>query len=129
MGLRALRDARILDARTPDGPLRSPSPRRFLDGLAQLQHSRPRQGGVVALAGAIAAHAPQAAVVVLVTGSKTDAADLRLACSRLPEGVRALAVVADGRVDAPALKRIAEADVVTVGELDHLPRAVRKVLS
>ncbi len=129
VGLRALRDSRILDARTQGGPLRSLSPRRFLDELAQLGHSRPREGGSVALAGAIAAHAPQAAVVVLVTGSKTDASDLRLACSRLPYGVRALAVVADGRVDAPALQRIAEADVITVGELDQLPRAVRKVLS
>lgn len=129
VGLRALRDSRVLDARTQDGPLRSLSPRRFLDELSLLGHSRPRQGGIVALAGAIAAHAPQAAVVVLVTGSKADAAELRLACSRLPYGVRSLVVVADTRTDAPALKRIGEADVVTVGALDQLPRAVRKVLA
>lgn len=129
VGLRALRDSRILDARTQNGPVRSLTPRRFLDELSLLGHSRPRQGGVVALAGAIAAHAPQAAVVVLVTGSKTGASDLRLACSRLPYGVRALAVVTDARVDAPALQRIAEADVITVGDLDQLPRAVRKVLA
>lgn len=129
VGLRALRDSRILDARTQEGPLRSPTPRRFLDELSQLGHSRPRQGGIVALAGALAVHTPQAAVVVLVTGSGSDAGDLRLACSRLPEGVRALAVVADDRADAPALKRIAEADVITLGALDQLPRAVRKVLS
>lgn len=129
VGLRALRDSRILDARTQNGPLRSLSARRFLDELSLLGHSRPRQGGVVALAGAIAVHAPQAAVVVLVTGSKTAASDLRLACSRLPYGVRALAVVTDTRVTAPALQRIAEADVVTVGDLDQLPRAVRKVLA
>ncbi|PZU44355.1 MAG: DUF58 domain-containing protein [Microbacterium sp.] len=129
VGLRALRDSRVLDARTQDGPVRSLSPRRFLDELSLLGHSRPRQGGIVALAGAIAAHAPQAAVVVLVTGSKADAAELRLACSRLPYGVRSLVVVADARTDAPALKRIGEADVVTVGALDQLPRAVRKVLA
>ncbi|WP_454117229.1 DUF58 domain-containing protein [Microbacterium aurum] len=129
VGLRALRDSRILDARTQHGPVRSITARRFLDELSMLEHSRPRSGGIVALAGSIAAHAPQAAVVVLVTGSKTDAADLRLACSRLPLGVRALAIVADARVDAPALKRIGEADVVTIGDLDQLPRAMRKVLS
>lgn len=129
VGLRALRDSRTLDARTQHGPVRSITARRFLDELSMLEHSRPREGGVVALAGSIAAHAPQAAVVVLVTGSKTDAGDLRLACSRLPLGVRALAIVADTRVDAPALKRIGEADVVTIGDLDQLPRAVRKVLS
>jgi len=129
VGLRALRDSRILDARTQNGPVRSLSARRFLDELSMLGHSRPRQGGVVALAGSIGSDAPEAAVVVLVTGSRTDAGELRLACSRLPLGVRVLAVVADTRVDAPALQRIGDADVVTLGALDHLPRAVRKVLA
>lgn len=129
IGLRALRDSRTLDARVQKGALRSQSGRRFLDELSALEHSRPREGGIVALAGAIAAHAPQAAVVVLVTGSKSDTADLRLACSRIPFGVRVLAVVADARVDAPALRRIGEADVLTLGALDQLGGAVRKVLS
>ncbi len=129
VGLRALRDSRVLDARTQQGPLRSITARRFLDELSMLGHSRGRLGGIVALAGGIAAQAPDAAVVVLVTGSRTDAAELRLACSRLPQGVRALAVVADTRVGAPALQRIAEADVITIGALDQLPRAIRKVLS
>lgn len=129
IGLRALRDSRTLDARVQKGALRSQSGRRFLDELSALEHSRPREGGIVALAGAIAAHAPQAAVVVLVTGSKSDTADLRLACSRIPFGVRVLAVVADSRVDAPALRRIGEADVLTLGALDQLGGAVRKVLS
>lgn len=129
IGLRALRDSRTLDARVQKGPLRSQSGRRFLDELSALEHSRPREGGIVALAGAIAAHAPQAAVVVLVTGSTSDTADLRLACSRIPFGVRVLAVVADTRVDAPALRRIGDADVLTLGALDQLGGAVRKVLS
>lgn len=129
VGLRALRDSRVLDARTQAGPVRSLTPRRFLDELSQLGHSRRRQGGVVSLAGAIAAASPEAAVIVLLTGSKADASELRLACSRLPFGVRTLVVVADSRVDAPALRRIAEADVITVGELDQLPRAIRKVLA
>ncbi len=129
VGLRALRDSRVLDVRTQNGPVRSLSPRRFLDELSMLEHSRPRQGGIVALSGGIAAHAPQAAVVVLVSGSKADASDLRLACSRLPVGVRALVVIADARATAPALRRIADADVITLGELDQLPRAVRKVLA
>ncbi len=129
IGLRAIRDSRILEARTQHGALRAPTGRRFLDELSALEHSRPREGGIVALAGSVAAHAPQAAVAVLVTGSKADAADLRIACARLPYGVRVLAVVADASVDAPALRRIGDADVVTIGALDQLPRAVRKVLS
>lgn len=129
IGLRAIRDSRVLEARTQHGALRAPTGRRFLDGLSALEHSRPRQGGIVALAGSVAAHAPQAAVAVLVTGAKADAADLRIACARLPYGVRVLAVVADASVDSPALRRIGDADVVTIGALDQLPSAVRKVLS
>lgn len=129
VGLRALRDSRVLDARVQQGALRAESGRRYLDALAALEPSRPRDGGVVALAGAMAVGAPQAAVAVIVTGSEADAADLRLACSRLPYGVRVLAVVADLRVDAPSLRRVGEADVVTVGALDQLGRAVRKVLA
>jgi uncharacterized protein (DUF58 family) len=129
VGLRALRDSRVLDARVQSGPLRADTGRRFLDALAALDHSRPRDGGLVHLAGAMAAGAPQAAVAVLVGGSRVDAADLRLACSRLPYGVRVLAVVADVRVDAPSLRRVGDADVVTIGALDQLGRAVRKVLS
>lgn len=129
VGLRALRDSRVLDARTQHGALRADSGRRFLDALAALEPTRPRDGGVVALAGAMAVGAPQAAVAVLVCGSTVDAAELRLACSRLPYGVRVLAIVADVRADAPSLRRVGEADVVTVGALDQLGRAVRKVLS
>ncbi len=129
IGLRAIRDSRTLDARVQKGALRAQSGRRFLDELSALEHSRPREGGIVSLSGAVSVHAPQAAVVVLVTGAKTDAADLRLACSRLPYGVRVLAVVADTRVTSPALRRIGEADVITLGGLDQLPAAVRKVLS
>ncbi|GAA3917392.1 DUF58 domain-containing protein [Microbacterium invictum] len=129
IGLRAIRDSRTLDARVQKGALRAQSGRRFLDELSALDHSRPREGGIVSLAGAVSAHSPQAAVAVLVTGSKTDTAELRLACSRLPYGVRVLAVVADARVDSPALRRIGEADVITLGDLEQLPGAVRKVLS
>ena len=48
---------------------------------------------------------------------------------RLPYGVRVLTIVVDTRVDAPALRRIGDADAITVGALDQLPPAIRKVLS
>ncbi len=129
VGLRALRDSRTLEARVQRGPLRATNARRLLDELSSLEHSRPREGGIAALAGAVALHAPDAAVAVLVCGSSVDGAELRRACARLPYDVRVLAVVADTRVDAPALQRIGDADVVTLGTLEQLPRAVRKVLS
>jgi len=129
IGLRALRDSRTLDARTQRGALRALTARRFLDELSIVEHSRPREGGIAALAGSLAATAPQAAVAVLVTGAKADAAELRVACARLPFGVRVVAVVADDRAASPALRRIGDADVVTLGDLDQLAGAVRKVLS
>lgn len=129
IGLRAIRDSRTLEARTQHGPMRALTARRFLDELSTLEHSRAREGGIAVLAGSLAAVAPQAAVAVLVTGSKTDAAELRVACARLPFGLRVVVVVADSRVESPALRRIGDADVVTLGELDQLPSAVRKVLS
>lgn len=129
IGLRALRDSRMLDARTQRGPLRTQGPRRMLDNLAQLDHSRQRDGGLVALAGTIAANSQDAAIVVLFCGSATDSAELKLACSRLPQGVRALAIVADISIEVPLLRRVGDADVISLSALDQLAPAMRKVLS
>jgi uncharacterized protein (DUF58 family) len=129
IGLRALRDSRTLDVRTSAGKIRAETGRRFLDSLSALEPSKPRDGGVVALAGVLAAHSPDAAVAVLICGSTVDAGELRLACSRIPFGVRTIAVIADGRVDSPTLRRVADADVVTLGDLEQLPSAIRKVLA
>lgn len=129
VGLRAFRDSRVLDARTQHGPMRANTGRRFLDALAALEPSRPRDGGVVELTGAMATAAPQAAVAVLVSGSRVSASDLRLACSRLPYGVRVLAITIDGRADSPTLRKVGEADTITLATLDQLAPAVRKVLA
>lgn len=129
IGLRAIRDSRVLDARVQRGALRAQTGRRYLDELSALEPSSPRDGGIAELAGALAAHAPQAAVVVLVTGAAADGADLRVACSRLPFGVRTLVVVADGSIAAPELRRIGDADAVVLGALEQLGPAVRRVLS
>ncbi len=129
LGRRALRDSRMLEARTQRGPLRTDGGRRLLDSLSALDYSRPRDGGIVALAGTIAAESHAAAIVVLMCGSGADAAELKLACSRLPQGVRTLAVVTDSSVDSPLLRRVGDADVVRIGALDQLAPAIRKVLS
>ncbi len=129
IGLRALRDSRALDARIQTGPLRARDPRRFLDALAALENTRPRDGRIGDLAGTVSMHAPDAAIAVLITGSTTDAAELRQACARLPYETRVLAVIADERAAAAELRRIGDADAVTVGSLDDLARSVRKVLA
>ena len=77
----------------------------------------------------VAATMALASFVVLVTGSKTRSEDLRAACSRVPFGARALAIVVDLTVENPTLRRIGDADVVTVAALDQLPIALQKVLA
>jgi uncharacterized protein (DUF58 family) len=128
LGLRALRDSRRVDVHVPGRTLPAASGKRFLDALAALDQSKPRDGRLEELAGAVAAAVPLASIAVLVCGSSVDAARLRLACARLPYGARVLAVqVSTGA--APAMRRIGDASVVTVGTLDELPVALRKVLS
>ncbi|QAY59934.1 DUF58 domain-containing protein [Microbacterium protaetiae] len=129
LGLRALRDSRRVDVHVPGRALPAATGKRFLDALAGLDHSRPRDGRLEELAGTVAAAVPLAAVAVLVCGSTVDAARLRVACSRLPYGTRVLAVQVDTRADDPELRRIGDAAVVTVSRLDQLPSALQRVLS
>jgi uncharacterized protein (DUF58 family) len=129
LGLRALRDSQRVEVRVQGVSIPAGTGKQFLDGLSGLEYARGRSGDIVDLAGHIAATVSLASVVVLVCGSAVDAARLRVACGRVPFGARVLAVVADTRADAPTLRRIAEADVLTVGALDQLPGALRRVLA
>ncbi|MGX1703304.1 DUF58 domain-containing protein [Microbacterium sp. NPDC055357] len=128
IGLRALRDSQRVEMRVQGRELPASNGKRFLDSLSIIDHSRPREGGIVELAGTVAATLPLASVVVLICGSNVDAAALRRACARLPFGARVLAVVAEPGA-TPSLRRIGDADVLTVGALDKLPGALRKVLA
>jgi len=129
LGLRALRDSQRVEVRVQERGLPAGTGKQFLDALSGLTHSRPRAGSIVELAGSVAATLALASVVVLVCGSTVDANDLRTACSRLPFGARVLAVVADSGATSPTLRRIGEADVVTIGALEQLAGALRKVLA
>lgn len=128
IGLRALRDSQRVDMRVQGRELATGTGKQLLDSLSAVEPSRPRDGGVAALAGLLAANMPLASVVVLVCGAKVPADELRVACARLPYGARVLAVVTDTTLTAPALRRIGEADVITVGALEQLPLALQKVL-
>lgn len=129
IGLRALRDSQRVDMRVQGRELPADTGKQMLDSLAALESSKPREGGIADLAGVISVTMPLASVVVLVCGTTVPADDLRLACSRLPYGARAIVIVVDVTVELPALRRIGEADVVTVGALDHIPLALQKVLA
>jgi uncharacterized protein (DUF58 family) len=129
LGLRALRDSQRVEVRVQQRALPAGTGKQFLDSLSALEHSKPKAGGIVDLAGSVAATMPLASVVVLLCGSAVDANELRAACSRLPYGARILAVVADGGATAPSLRRIGDADVVSVGAVEQIAGALRKVLA
>ncbi|MFK3676836.1 DUF58 domain-containing protein [Microbacterium sp. NPDC090218] len=129
IGLRALRDSQRVDVRVQGRELPAGTGKQLLDSLAAVESSKPREGGIADLAGIVSATMPLASVVVLVCGSRVRSDDLRLACSRLPFGAKVLAVVADTSTTAPALRRIGDADVVTVGALEQIPLALQKVLA
>jgi hypothetical protein len=129
VGLRALRDSQRVEVRVQGRELRSGTGKQLLDSLAAVEGSKPRDGGIAELSGVIAATMPLASVVVLVCGSKVSSDDLRVACARLPYGARVIAIVADTAADVPALRRIGEADVVSVGALNQIPLALQKVLA
>lgn len=129
IGLRALRDSQRVDVRVQGRELPASTGKRLLDSLALVEQSKPREGGIADLAGVLAATMPLASIVVLVCGSSVRVEDLRQACARMPFGARALAVVVESGREQPALRRIGEADVVTIGALDQLPLALQKVLA
>lgn len=129
IGLRALRDSQRVEVRVQGRELRAGTGKQLLDSLSAVESSKPREGSISDLSGVIAATMPLASVVVLVCGSKVSNEELRLACSRLPFGARVMAIVADTAVDVPALRRIGDADVVSVGALQQIPLALQKVLA
>jgi len=129
IGLRAIRDSQRVDMRVQGRELPAGTGKQLLDSLSGVENSKPRDGGIADLAGILARTMPLASVVVLVCGAKVRADDLRLACSRVPFGARVLAVVTDTTVSSPALRRIGDADVVTVGALEQIPLALQKVLA
>ncbi|MDR2999071.1 MAG: DUF58 domain-containing protein [Microbacterium sp.] len=129
VGLRALRDSQRVDLRVQGKDLPAGTGKQLLDSLSTVELSRPKVGGLVDLAGVLAATMALASFVVLVTGSKTGTEDLRAACARVPFGARALAIVVDLRAENPTLRRIGDADVVTVAALEQLPIALQKVLA
>lgn len=129
IGLRALRDSQRVDVRVQGHELRAGTGKQLLDSLAAVETSKPREGGLSDLSGVISATMPLASVVVLVCGSAVPGDELRLACSRLPYGAKVIAVIADTTIELPALSRIADADVVSVGSLQQVPLALQKVLA
>jgi uncharacterized protein (DUF58 family) len=128
LGLRGVHDSMQVELRTQGRTVDADTGKRLLDALTTVEFARTAHGGVERIARGIATDLTVASIVVLVVGARTDVAALRAACARMPYGTRVLLIAAKVG-SAPALQRIGDADLISVGSLDDLPRALRKVLS
>ncbi|WNB85971.1 DUF58 domain-containing protein [Cellulomonas sp. ATA003] len=127
LALATLRDAGRTTVLAGDGPLRTGTATRLLDDCATLE---PAVGhpGVGDLAGWVAAAVPQASVVVLVTGSATDAATLRAHTARIAVGVPVLVLSCDPAAGV-AVRTDGALTLVRLPALADLPRVVRRVVT
>lgn len=103
----------------------SVTPSRAMDELSLVKQG-PR-GGVIDLVHSTIRRAPGSSVIVLVSGSTTPLSSLRQACSRFDVDARVVGI----RVATGAELRVRSAGNVTavqLGQLDDLPRAMRRAM-
>jgi len=125
LGLQAIREDRGLTVMSNDAQLRGDSRTRLLDDLAGVQ-TRSLAEGIAQLARGAAQSVADASVVAVLVGSRVPPADLRAASARLPQDVRVIAVrCVPG--ESAARRNIAELVVLTIGSLDELGSAMRRV--
>jgi uncharacterized protein (DUF58 family) len=137
LGVRAIRDARtvsvVASGETPEfakrkvfsvRSLSTLTPVRLLDDLARIQLADSALG-VVDLARVAAEQGAGTSVAFLVLGSRPTPTQLRAASACFPAGVEVVAVVCDPGY-APALKRVGELSVLTIGFLDDLQKALAR---
>ncbi len=125
LGVQAIADDQQVSAATSLRRLRTPTATTFLDELSGVEYEAraPRLSEVVRR---LAREVQGASVAIIVCGSVVDAAELRRARRHLPLDVRTVVVRVEDGV-APTIRRMADVSVSTVGRLDDLPTAMRKV--
>ena len=124
LGSQALREERPVTVCVGPRSLPGTTGRRLLDTFAGV--GTETGAGVVVAARAAATAVPNASVAVLITGPRPDPAMLRRASNAFPAGIRVVAV----QIEADAelrLTAIGDVDVATIGTLDDLPRALRRM--
>ncbi|SEQ81327.1 Uncharacterized conserved protein, DUF58 family, contains vWF domain [Arthrobacter sp. OV608] len=124
LGVHALADGKAITLLGPHRATARHTKGQLLDGLSAVElndRARPLQDQ----AGTIAAHAPGASIVVLVTGSPVSPEQLSRASSRLPVAAHRLAITVDPN---STLRRRTSGDLtlLTVPTLEDLATALRK---
>ena len=127
LGLQAFREQLALSVLSQDGPLRCTTPGTMLDGLTEAQGQQ-RTSGIVDLARVTADAVPNASVVFLVTGTEPNGAALRSASTKVPPGIRCIALRCGAGLE-PSLAAIGDLAVLDIGDLESLPAVLRKAVA
>ncbi len=140
LGARAIVDSRtvsvVASARTPDFAKRAVhsvrrlstiNRGRLLDDLAGVE-SAPTALRLPELAQVAAEDAAGVSIAFLICGSSVSPAQLRGAAAHFPPGVEVVAVVCDAGA-VPALRRMSELSVLTIGYLEDLQKSLARRLA
>ena len=126
LGAQAVREGLEITALSGEDVLRTGTPPRFLDDCAGLT-SRPGPSGP-GVTRTVAQSVPHASMVIVVTGSVPDAAELRRSALHVPAGVRtAIIVVSLGH--ELRMQTLGRLSVAHIGDLADLPRLVSRLVS
>lgn len=127
IGLQAVLEEKQLTVLAQDQVIPVANAARLLDGLAGLEQQASRHD-VVHLARHIGQVVPNASLVVLVFGAAVEPARIRAASSRVPHGVRVIAVRCVPGA-APARGSMGQTGILTIGDLADLPHGLRRVIT
>ncbi|UUW87306.1 DUF58 domain-containing protein [Pimelobacter simplex] len=125
LGTQALADGQQLSAAASHGSLPSNGAQRFLDGLSGLAYDWQARR-IVDVARHLGNDELAASVIVLCLGSGVSITDLRRARQHLPVDTRVIAVRCLTGTE-PSVRWLGDLAVATVGRLDELAVAVRRV--
>ncbi|MCA5895062.1 DUF58 domain-containing protein [Isoptericola sp. NEAU-Y5] len=125
LGLQAIREDGGLAVLVPQGRVRGDHRTRLLDDLTRLELSTARTS-LAEIARVASSTVTDASVVALVVGSRVTPTDLRSAAVRLPADARLVAMrCAPG--SSVSRGRVADMQVLTLGDLADLPNALRRM--
>ncbi|PFG42141.1 uncharacterized protein (DUF58 family) [Isoptericola jiangsuensis] len=125
LGLQAIREDGGLAVMVQAGRVRGDHRTRLLDDLTRLELS-PARTSLTEVARAASVSATDASVVAVLVGSTVTPTDLRAAAVRLPVDARLVALrCAPG--SSVSRGRVADMQVLTLGELADLPHALRRI--
>jgi uncharacterized protein (DUF58 family) len=125
LGLQALREEKQLSVLVHGATLHGGTSRRLLDELSGVEREERRQN-IVNLAISAAREVPDASVVVLIFGGQVTAAEMRQSANKLPLGASVIALVCQPGA-LLSRKAIGDLVVLTIGSIDTLPLAMRRV--